>query len=83
MGPTDRKNERPQGEQKVDDSWLHRLTGNHTTGVIVGLLFVLVLIALIIAMFYYPKESDKIITGFLSLLFAFAGFYTGTKSRPE
>lgn len=83
MGPTNRKNKRDQGNTEVDNSWLYSKTGNHTTGIIIGILFLFVLIPLIISMFQYPSLADKIITAFLTLLFALAGFYTGTKSRIE
>jgi hypothetical protein len=83
MGPKDRKNVRKQGEKKVKESKLQRLTGDYTIDIIIGILFVSVLIPLIIAMFHYPDSSDKIITGMLSLLFALVGFYTGKKSHSE
>ena len=66
------------GPSKVDI-----FTGKHTTGIIVAILFVLVLISFILIYCIKDTVSENVITGHFSLLSLLAGFYAGSSSSKN
>jgi len=62
-------------------SKLDALLGNHTTSVIVGILFLSTLLSIIILVCVKDKLPDGLLTGLVGLLGMFGGFFAGTYRR--
>ena len=64
-------------------SLLDSIFGNHTTTVIVALLFILTLICLIIIVCIKDSLPENIVTGLIGLLGVLAGFFAGSNFKKE
>lgn len=75
---SDGKTERNTGNtgSKVD-----RLTGQHTTSLIIGTLFIIVFISYVVIICIKTSVDPVINTGMFSLLSALIGFFTGSKIK--
>ena len=61
-------------------SKIDSLSGNHTTSIIVAVLFLIVFIGLVIIIILKDNiDSSQIITGIFSLLSLLAGFFAGSQ----
>lgn len=69
--------------EKVNNSKskLDALTGNHTTSIIVAILFVITLLSLIILVCVKDKLPDGLLTGLVGLLGMFGGFFAGSYKK--
>ncbi len=65
--------------QSKFDSWF----GTHFTTLSVGILFLFTITCFTIIISINPSISDKIITGFFTILGTLAGFFVGKVSRSN
>jgi hypothetical protein len=77
---TSNPNLNPKGQSP---SRLDSITGDHTTPIIVGLLFVITLIAFVILVCVKKDTTETLITGFFSLLSALIGFFAGSRAQKK
>jgi hypothetical protein len=65
------------------ESRVDKFSGQHTTSLIIGLLFIVVFIGFIIIVCVKSTVDPIIYTGFFSILSGLIGFFTGTKSKRD
>lgn len=67
-----------------EKSSIDKILGQHTTSVIVAILFVFTLIAFLIYIgMFKDKLSESITTGFISILSGLAGFFVASLKSSE
>lgn len=64
-------------------SKIDSITGTHTTGLIVAILFIVTLCGLIYLVCHKSDLSEGLVTGLVGLLGVLAGFYAGTSVQKK
>ena len=75
MAPSN-SNLSPRGKSP---SKLDTLTGDHTTSIIVAILFIVTLFAFVVLLCAIKDVKDSLVTGFISILTGLIGFFAGTR----